>query len=192
MIRLNSSSPFAKGGNKEGMQIIIRRNKRNKRIRISVGEDGKVLVTYPWWSNRKQAEKFTQQKRNWIEKNVAKMKARKSDSLLKKGTRQDYLDNKEKARRLIENKINRFNQYYNFRINRISIRNQKTRWGSCSKKGNLNFNWRIVWLEDELANYLVVHEMCHLKEMNHSNFFWELTARAIPDYKIISKKLRLI
>jgi predicted metal-dependent hydrolase len=98
---------------------------------------------------------------------------------------------KERARKLVENKIIKFNKTYKFRYNKIAIKNQKTRWGSCSKSGNLSFNYRILSLSPEVADYLMVHELCHLREMNHSRAFWDLVARAIPDYKKLRKQLRL-
>ncbi len=78
-------------------------------------------------------------------------------------------------------KKNNLDSHFNY--NRISVRNQKTRWGSCSSKGNLNFNFRIVFLPDELAEYLVIHEFCHLKEMNHSHRYWKLVSSFDIDYK---------
>lgn len=85
-----------------------------------------------------------------------------------------------------------FNKVYGFKYGRVTIRNVKTRWGSCSKKGNLNFNYRIVFLPKELADYLVVHELCHLGEFNHSQKFWDLVAKAQPNYKKLRKELRKI
>lgn len=77
-----------------------------------------------------------------------------------------------------------------FQFNRISIRNQKTRWGSCSSNKNLNFNYKIVFLPYELAEYLVVHELCHLIHFNHSKDFWNLVENYCPDYRIHQKILR--
>ncbi len=172
------------------MNITYRRNRRNRHIKITLRQDG-VLVTYPFWSNRRTAEFFVAEKMNWIEENLARVKARKFLSLLESGSREDYLKNKEAALALVKNKIDHYNQYYGFKFERISIRNQSTRWGSCSARGNLNFNWRIVRLAEELQDYLVVHELCHLKEMNHSAKFWRLVEKTIPDYRIYSKELRL-
>ena len=97
---------------------------------------------------------------------------------------------KEEARKLVESKVEHFNRFYKFKINRIAIRNQKTRWGSCSSKGNLNFNYKIIYLEPKLADYLIVHEMCHLAEFNHSRNFWGLVSKAIPDFSEANSKLR--
>ncbi len=97
---------------------------------------------------------------------------------------------REQARRFIENKIKHFNVFYNFKVNHIAIKNQTSRWGSCSSKGNLNFNYRIIYLRPALADYLIVHELCHLGELNHSKRFWALVAKKIPDYIEINKELR--
>ena len=85
-----------------------------------------------------------------------------------------------------------FNQFYNFPIKRVSIKNLTSRWGSCSSKGNLNFNYKIIALPRYLQEYLVVHEMCHLKEFNHSEKFWRLVAHTVPDYKKYRKEIRNI
>jgi len=102
------------------------------------------------------------------------------------------IEKREQARCLVENRINHFNKFYNFRINRIAIKNQKTRWGSCSSKRNLNFNYKIIYLTPEFADYLIVHELCHLGELNHSKRFWALVFKTIPDYDKINKKLKRI
>jgi hypothetical protein len=99
-------------------------------------------------------------------------------------------DNREMARILVENKISYFNKFYKFNINRIAIKNQRKRWGSCSSKANLNFNYKIIFLEPQFADYLIVHELCHLKEFNHSKKFWNLVEKTIPDYKTINQRLR--
>lgn len=101
-----------------------------------------------------------------------------------------YLKYKEKSRIFIYERIDYYNQIYNFKINRISVRNQRTRWGSCSEKGNLNFNYRILLLPQYLADYIIVHELCHLKEMNHSFKFWNLVAQTFPNHLEIRKEIR--
>lgn len=99
-------------------------------------------------------------------------------------------ENREMARIFVENRLSVINKFYNFKINRIAIKNTKSRWGSCSSKGNLNFNYKIIYLKPKLADYLIVHELCHLGELNHSKRFWNLVAKIIPDYVTINKELR--
>jgi predicted metal-dependent hydrolase len=94
-----------------------------------------------------------------------------------------YKKYKEQARVLVHARLSYFNGYYNFSYNKVFIKNPKTRWGSCSSKGNLNFSYKILFLEPAAQDYLIVHELCHLKEFNHSARFWSLVALQCPDYK---------
>ncbi len=172
------------------MKIEFKRYRQSKHIRISIKPDGGVLVTYPSWSSKRVAMKFAKEKEFWIRKHLRDVKTGENQSILAKGNRKDYLEKKELARRIIERKVEEFNKHYGFRYGRIAIRDQKTRWGSCSSKNNLNFNYRVVYLEDKLVDYLVVHELCHLKQMNHSKKFWTLVEETVSDYRNLSKKLR--
>jgi hypothetical protein len=107
-----------------------------------------------------------------------------------KGTKKDYNNHKDQALVLVKKKLEHFNQFYGFKFNRISIKNQKTRWGSCSKKGNLNFNYKIFLLPEKLADYIIVHELCHLQEFNHSQKFWNLVGVTTPDYLSLRNELK--
>jgi predicted metal-dependent hydrolase len=100
------------------------------------------------------------------------------------------IQKREHARIFVENRLSYFNKIYNFKINRVAIKNTFTRWGSCSSKGNLNFNYKVVYLRPELADYLIVHELCHLGELNHSKRFWLLVSKTIPDFVEINRELR--
>ena len=97
---------------------------------------------------------------------------------------------RKKAEEVIHDRLQFFNEHYQFRYNRVTLRNQKTRWGSCSSRGNLNFNWRLIMAPIEVIDYVVAHELCHLKEMNHSSRYWALVEQAIPDYKKYRKWLK--
>jgi predicted metal-dependent hydrolase len=94
------------------------------------------------------------------------------------------------AHALAQERLKYFNEFYGFRYQRVTIRDQKTRWGSCSQKGNLNFNYRIALLPPHLTDYIIVHELSHLAQMNHSKKFWELVAKTIPDYAARKNQLR--
>jgi len=99
------------------------------------------------------------------------------------GARAPYLLHKEAARELVHERLTYFNRHYALVWGSVAVRNQKSRWGSCSKAGNLNFNYRIILLPSHLQDYVVVHELCHLKEFNHSPAFWRLVAQTIPHYQ---------
>ncbi len=86
------------------------------------------------------------------------------------------------AKLVLPERVEHYEQLLNVRANGIRIKNHQKRWGSCSNKGNLNFNWRLILTPDEIIDYLVVHEMCHLKYMNHSQDFWSLMKVVMPDY----------
>ncbi len=101
-----------------------------------------------------------------------------------------YMKHKEQARTLVYAKLEFWNQAYNFTYRRVAIRDTKTRWGSCSKKSNLNFNYKIVFLSEKQIDYIIIHELCHLGQFNHSQAFWDLVAHTIPDYKDIRKSLK--
>lgn len=97
---------------------------------------------------------------------------------------------KKKAEEVIHDRLQFFNEHYRLKYNRVTFRNQKTRWGSCSSAKNLNFNWRLIMAPIEIIDYVVVHEMCHLKYMNHSSAFWKLVSEEIPNYKEMKKWLK--
>ena len=107
-----------------------------------------------------------------------------------KGKRSEYLQYREIARELVHARLAHFNQFYNFEYNKVFIKNTKTKWGSCSSKKNLNFSYKIALIEPELQDYLIVHELCHLAEMNHGKGFWDLVAQQIPNHVALNKKLR--
>jgi predicted metal-dependent hydrolase len=109
-----------------------------------------------------------------------------------KGSRAEYLLMKEQARELVTRKLAEFNLFYNFKFNSVAIRNQRSRWGSCSRQGNLSFNYRLALVPEALVDYVVVHELCHLGEFNHSKDFWDLVAETIPDHQARRKQLHAI
>jgi predicted metal-dependent hydrolase len=167
----------------------IRKNSR--RVRLAVHQDGRVVVTASKSTKKSRIEAFISKQTEWIRSSFKRFEGMPKP-VVPRGNRRDYTKYKEVARELVERRLEHFNAYssYVFAIGRVSIRNQKTRWGSCSKKGNLNFSYRIALLPPELADYIVVHELCHLGEFNHSSNFWSLVEKAIPDYRERRRRLR--
>ncbi|MFA6314811.1 MAG: M48 family metallopeptidase [Candidatus Paceibacterota bacterium] len=113
-------------------------------------------------------------------------------SVYRTRSRRLYVANKQLAREIVTDRVLHFNHHYLLTVGKIAIRNQKSRWGSCSKKGNLNFNYKLVFLSPELRDYVIVHEICHIKEFNHGKQFWELVKETIPNYGELRKQLRKI
>ena len=103
-----------------------------------------------------------------------------------------YGPNKKIAEQFVQERLGYFNQFYDFSYNRIYIKNHQHRWGSCSIRRNLNFNYRLIFLAPELADYIIVHELCHLKEMNHSKRFWQLIEKVFPDHWEKRRQLKKI
>lgn len=101
-----------------------------------------------------------------------------------------YVTYKELAREVVHERLQHFNTLYQFEYKRVAIKNQKTCWGSCSEYGNLNFNYKVIFLPEPIMDYVIVHELCHLVELNHSPAFWAHVERVLPDYKERKKLLR--
>lgn len=158
-------------------------------MRLVVSYGGAVTITLPFGVPENMAERFVRQKMDWLVTKIAYFRGHQSKPLVRH-TRQEYLREKERARQVIKAMVERFSRAYGFRSNSISIRNQKTCWGSCSRKGNLNFNYRILYLHAAQQEYIIVHELCHLKEMNHSSRFWHSVAQILPDYRERKKALK--
>ena len=170
------------------IQYTLRRSKRARKIRLTVNPDGSVVVTSPYGVPSYISERFVRDKADWI---LSKISFFNKDKRIKR-TRKDYLKHKESARQLVKERLDYFSNRYNFVFNKVSIRDQKTRWGSCSRKGNLNFNYRVVFLNNHIADYIFAHELCHLKEFNHSKNFWKTVSEIVPNYINIKKELKKI
>ena len=168
----------------------LKNRKGIRGIRIAVHADGSVVVTKSKYIRESEAERLVEIKADWIIEKIQVMKS-KPQKLLAHYSAKDFKENKEKAYEFVLGRISYFSKFYNYKINSIKIKNQKTRWGSCSGGGNLSFNYKILFLPESLVDYIIVHEMCHLKEMNHSTRFWSLVAEQIPDHKIRRKEIRL-
>ena len=109
---------------------------------------------------------------------------------LRRRSYRHYVRHKEHARTLIHQRLSHYNAHYGHVYKRVFIKNSKSRWGSCSSRGNLNFNYKLIFLPPEVLDYVVVHELCHLRHFNHGPEFWALVAEVLPNHKQLRAALR--
>ena len=172
--------------------IEVIRSKR-KTLAIEIRPDMRVVVRAPEKIPQNEIMKFVEEKQNWIKKHLVQMYFKAEE--IKKQKKEPALTNADieklcqKALSVIPDKVKYYAEIMGVTYGRITIRNQKTRWGSCSSKGNLNFNCLLMLMPDKVLDYVVVHELCHLKQMNHSKKFWKEVERYMPDYKNYKKWL---
>ena len=167
------------------MEYIFLRSKR-KTIGITVKQDGTVILRAPLGCSKKRAEEFLREKQAWIEKSIRKMAERRAEAESRPALRPlsdaEIEMLKKQAKKVIPQMVAETAEKIGVTYGTISIRTQKTRWGSCSSKGNLNFNCLLMLLPENVQRYVVVHELCHRKEMNHSKAFWREVEKYCPTY----------
>ena len=157
-----------------------------KTIAIQIKADGQVVVRCPKRMRIEEARRFVESKANWIEKHLAKRPAQD----VAKYTPQEIGQLREQARKLVTDRVKYYAPIIGVTYNKIAIRTQHTRWGSCSSKGNLNFNCLLALVPPEVLDYVVVHELCHRKELNHSARFWSEVEKVLPNYNVHRKWLK--
>ncbi len=167
------------------MNVTVIRSNR-KTIAIQVNPDMTVIVRAPKRATEKDIERILLEKDKWIKKHIEQFKISKAENEargIKPLTSDEIRKLADEALEYIPERVQYFSKIVGVDYGRITIRNQKTRWGSCSSKGNLNFNCLLMLTPPEVIDYVVVHELCHRKEMNHSKAFWSEVEKVIPDYK---------
>ena len=160
--------------NEPNMNVTLIRSNR-KTISIRVNEDLSITVRAPKRVSKKEIERILSNKEAWIQRHVKLMMDRNSRfrAMKEEGlTAEELNELKAKAKKVIPERVSAFSEIMGVDYGRIAIRSQKTRWGSCSGKGNLNFNALLMLVPSEVMDYVIVHELCHRKEMNHSKAFW--------------------
>jgi len=169
------------------VQYALKRSRRAKYIHLRVQPGGAVVLTVPWGMAIAKAEEFVCTRSEWLARAIQRMARVKQ---LPVSGRRDYLKHKEAARALVRERIAYWNAFYQFPHKRIAIKNTRRTWGSCSHKGNLNFSYKLLFVPRDLADYVVVHELCHLKHRNHGTAFWQEVHRTLPNYKTLRAELK--
>lgn len=168
---------------------IVRSNRRT--LSIEIKPDGRVIVKAPLFMSKAAIDYFVRQKEDWIEKNKEKvLKKNRLNSNVEKFTEEELKVLKKRAKNMILPLVEDYAEIMGLEYGTVSIRAQHSRWGSCSGKGNLNFNCLLALCPEACMRYVVVHELCHIRHMNHSKAFWREVEEYMPDYKIHRKWLK--
>ena len=173
----------------EDLKVTIIYSKR-KTVSIELKTEG-LLVRAPKGVSRRAILSLLNEKRDWIEKHLEKQRKQQSmQEQLPTFTPEEIEEMAKKALEVIPEKVKKYAAIVGVDYGRITIRNQRTRWGSCSGKGNLNFNCLLMMFPEEIIDYVVVHELCHRKHMDHSKEFYAEVERVFPDYRRCRKWLK--
>ena len=168
---------------------IITRSKR-KTLAIHVTKDAAVEVKAPLKMPAADIDKFILQKQAWIEKTIKKVKERKESAVTLSKEQEQELKNK--AQKVIPERVAYYSKIMGVSPTAVKIGDAKTRWGSCNAKNGLNFSWWLMLGDMDVINYVVIHELSHIKEHNHSKRFWAVVESMLPNYKELRKKLKTI
>ena len=171
---------------KEEIEVEIIRSKRRS-MAIQIRTDGSVVVRVPMHASDRAIKRFVSAHARWIADNRGQMFERRKKLADNPYDIPAWESLSVADKKIAKQKIMEHVDYYARRMEidygSISMRNQKSRWGSCSSKGNLNFNYRLAYLPEELLDYVVVHELAHRRHMDHSAAFWEEVETYYPAYK---------
>lgn len=182
--------------------MLFVRHPRARRYVLRVVDAHTVRVTLPRWGSKREAAAFVQRERRWIEKQRRRFQGGTahrtepgnpmppgpitSDSRFDAGQQELVA----RARRILPARVIELAAFHGLTVTRVSIRNQRWRWGSCSRNGHICLNWRLVAMPDSVRDYVIIHELMHLKRLDHSKRFWKLVAAACPDYQSARRYLR--
>ncbi|MSO57361.1 MAG: DUF45 domain-containing protein [Acidobacteria bacterium] len=164
------------------------RHARARRYLIRVRPDGSVRVTLPRWGSRRHAERFVEQQQSWIERQRRKAEQHRDATV--EHTPEQIADFRRRAAAELPDHLRRIAASHGLTVAKVSVRNQRWRWGSCSPAGHICLNWRLVLMPDFVRDYVLVHELMHLKRLDHSRAFWTMVADACPGYESARAWLR--
>jgi predicted metal-dependent hydrolase len=152
------------------------RHRRARRYLLRVDHDGRVRVTIPRGGSKREADAFARRHLQW----VARQRARLAESTVDQEERRRL---RQKARAELSVRLGELAAEHGLHVARVSIRNQRTRWGSCGRDGHISLNWRLVLMPPDVRDYVLIHELMHLRRLDHSPAYWRLVAAACPGYR---------
>jgi predicted metal-dependent hydrolase len=191
---LQPSLPFDAGS----ARYELVRHPRARRYVIRVAGDGTVRVTVPRWGSKREAQAFVEREHAWIEKQQRRVQAERERRERETGnggsapvdservdavTGEQQRALRERAKRELPQRLFDLAAQHRLTVTRVSVRNQRWRWGSCNRNGHICLNWRLVQMPDAVRDYVLLHELMHLKRMDHSPKFWKLVRDVCPDFK---------
>ena len=150
------------------------RHRRARRYILRVLDDGGLRITLPRWGSKREALRFVEASERWIADQRARRQGRPARASL------DAADARRRAAGELPAQLRLLAAAHGIEVHRISIRNQRSRWGSCSRRGSISLNWRLVLVPDFVREYVMLHELMHRRELNHSPRFWRLVAGVCP------------
>ena len=169
-------------------EVLFDRSTRAKRINISVRPFKGVRVAVPYRISLKKAIEFADSKKGWIKKNLNKMRQMEQDHKILSIKFKDI--DRHEARKILVKRIDELAKAHGFRYNRIFIRNQKTRWGSCSSKNNISLNIKLVRLPERLTDYVIIHELVHTRIKSHNKKYYAALEQIVNDRKSLDQELK--
>lgn len=175
-MQLDLFAPRPRGGDGGDAPVVLVRHRRARRYILRVLDDGRVRVTLPRWGSQRAARAFVAQNGAWIEKQLLARKARPAV------IHPNEHALRARAEQELPPRLRELAAEHGISVSRISIRNQRTRWGACSSRGTITLNWRLILVPAFVRDYVMIHELMHRRELNHSRRFWKHVAAACPRY----------
>ncbi len=166
---------------------IVRSNRKS--IGITITKESEVVVRAPYGVSERKIQRLVKEKQEWIQKHLIKMKAREPEPVRELDPELEKMY-RSMAADILNMECAYFAKKMGVTYNKVTIRDQKSRWGSCSSNGNISLNWRLLFMHPKIGRYVVVHELAHRKQMNHSREFWAEVEKVLPDYRKYRKLLK--
>ena len=166
------------------------RHPRARRYLIRVEDDGRVRVTVPRWGSKREAAAFAESEHAWIEKQRARLAGQRAAPAREAMPKEVERELRNRAKRELPSRLLELAARHALTVTRVSVRNQRWRWGSCSRNGHICLNWRLVQMPDAVRDYVMIHELMHLRRMDHSPKFWKLVGAACPTFQASRAYLR--